>query len=57
MHLSLAETENLLAHAGFALSPADRADQILAYFILRQKFDIWEINNVLFKYDEPTLGM
>ncbi len=57
MHLSLAETENLLAHAGFALSPADRTDQILAYFILRQKFDIWEINNVLFKYDEPTLGM
>ncbi len=57
MQLSLAETENLLAHAGFALSPADRTDQILTYFILRQKFDIWEINNVLFKYDEPTLGM
>lgn len=57
MQLSLIETEDLLAHAGFALSPADKTDQILTYFIIRQKFNIWEINNVLFKYDQPTLGM
>ncbi len=57
MQLSLAETEDLLAHAGFALSPSEKSDQIITYFILHKKYDIWEINNVLFKYDEPTLGM
>lgn len=57
MQLSLAETEDLLAHAGLALSPSEKSDQIITYFILHKKYDIWEINNVLFKYDEPTLGM
>lgn len=57
MQLDIAETEKLLASAGFALSPSDKADQIITYFILHKKYDVWEINNVLFKYDEPTLGM
>lgn len=56
MHLDLAETKSLLAHAGFALSSADKTDQILAYFIRRKKYDVWKINNVLFQYGEPTLG-
>ncbi len=57
MHLDIHETKSLLAHAGFALSSADKTDQILSYFILRQKYDIWEINTVLGKYGEQSLGM
>ena len=56
MHLDLTETKSFLAHAGFALSSADKTDQIIQYFIRQKKYDIWEINNVLFQYDEPTLG-
>lgn len=56
LHLDLDETTDLLARAELALSPSNRGDLIVRYFIERQKYDIWEINSMLFKFGQPTLG-
>lgn len=56
MKLSLDETDALLARAGYALSRAIKFDVIVEYFIAHGKYDIFEINEVLFAYDQPLLG-
>lgn len=56
LQLNLDETKDLLSRAGYALSPSNKGDLIVSYFISHQKYDIWEINTVLFKYGQTTLG-
>ena len=56
LHLNMDETKDLLARAELALSPSNRGDLVVSYFIERGMFDIWEINNMLFKFGLPTLG-
>jgi len=56
LELSLEETEDLLRRAGYALSRSQIFDVIVEYFIIKRRYDIFEINEVLFKYDQPLLG-
>lgn len=56
LKLNLEETKDLLARAELALSPANKGDLIVIYFINHQKYDIWELNSMLFKFGQPTLG-
>lgn len=56
LELSLDETDNLLERAGFVLSHSRKFDVIVEYFIVNGKYDIFMINEVLFKYDQPLLG-
>ncbi len=56
LELSLEEAGDLLRCAGYALSGSNKFDVIVEYFILHQKYDIFEINEVLFQYDQPLLG-
>ena len=56
LELSLDETVDFLKQAGYALSPAVKFDVIVEYFIATGKYDIFEINQVLFEYDQPLLG-
>lgn len=56
LELSEDETENLLARAGFALSPSLLEDVIVEYFIKNRLYNIFDINQVLFRYDRQLLG-
>ena len=56
LELTLDETNDLLARAGYALSHSQMFDVIVEYFIINGKYDIYEINQVLFGYDLPLLG-
>ncbi|MCD8021107.1 MAG: hypothetical protein LUF92_16480 [Clostridiales bacterium] len=57
LRLNLAETQSLLMSAGYILSKSNRQDVILEYFIKQKRYDIFEINEVLFEYGEKTLGV
>lgn len=56
LELTLPETDELLKRAGYALSHASKFDVIIEYFLIHRKYDIYEINEVLFEYDQPLLG-
>ena len=57
LELNIDETRDLLRRAGLALSPSIMSDRIIEYCIETGNYDIYEINCILFKYDQPTLGV
>ena len=55
LQLDLPEMEDLISRAGFALSPSNRSDLIVSFFVTQKKYDIMEIDSALFEYGQPTL--
>ena len=56
LRMNLEETQGFLAKAEYALSPANRSDLIVRYFLEREIYDIDTINYALYLFDEPLLG-
>ena len=56
LELTLDDTKELLEKAGYSLSHSILFDVIVEYCILQKNYDIFQINELLFQYDQPLLG-
>lgn len=55
LKLDMDDTEDLLERAGYAFSPTSKFDIIITYCIKNGIFNIMEVNEALFKYDQKIL--
>lgn len=58
LRLNLDETNHLLSTVGMCLSHANKFDVIIEYFVKTGNYkDVFEVNEVLYKFDQPLLGV
>lgn len=56
MELTIEEAEDLLDSAGFSFSKSIMFDSLIKEFIEDENYDVDEINDILYKYNQPLIG-
>lgn len=56
LELDINETKDFIARAGFALSHSSKFDVIVEYFLVNKNYNVFELNEVLFAFDQPLIG-
>lgn len=56
LELSLSETQELLHKAGYSLSHSSKSDIIIEFFIREGNYNVFDINEALYEYDQKLLG-
>ncbi len=54
MHIN--ELQDMLRKAGFALSHSNKFDIIVEFFVARGNYNVFEINEALFAFDQSLIG-
>ncbi len=56
LELDVDEAKDFIGRAGFALSHSSKFDVIVEYFLEKRNYDVFELNEVLFAFDQPLIG-
>lgn len=56
LELDVDETKDFIGRAGFALSHSSKFDVIVEYFLVNGNYNVFELNEVLFAFDQPLIG-
>lgn len=57
LELDLSKTNDLIGRAGYVLTRSSKLDVIVMYFLREGCYDLQEINEALYEYDQSLLGM
>lgn len=56
LELDVDEAKDFIGRAGFALSHSSKFDVIVEYFLVNRNYNVFELNEVLFAFDQPLIG-